>query len=188
MPHYLCRPGTGFHYAFSNRHFLCVFTPLLTLPTFLGALLFATLLLPAFALSDYESGRKAANRGNFVKAYSIWLPLAQSGSAQASYSLGRMYARGDGVSKSYQKAYKWFLRAAKSNHPAAMRSLGQMYNFGDGVRYDMAKAFAWYQEAAKAGDSEAKRKVREITARLAGGKPLRSFGIVNLNTIWPILS
>jgi TPR repeat protein len=59
-----------------------------------------------------QEGLRAYSQRNFVGALRHWTPLAQRGNASAQYNLGRMYARGEGVSRDLPEAYKWFTLAS----------------------------------------------------------------------------
>jgi len=75
-----------------------------TLLTALTALmLFAT---PVVA-GDKEDGVAAYKAGDYQKAFRLWKPLAERGNRSAQYSLGRMYAEGQGVPEDFVKAYAW---------------------------------------------------------------------------------
>ena len=73
----------------------------------LALLLVATTICPAFAEKNHGgSGHKTAHdadaayaKGDYQTAYEIWLTFADKGS-YAQYSLGRLYANGQGVAQS----------------------------------------------------------------------------------------
>jgi len=115
--------------------------------------------------STYEHGRAAANRGHFSAAYHIFSQLARSGHIEATFSLGRMYARGDGVQRDFRRAFELFMYAAEREHPRAQFLIGRMYWNGDGVRQDAAEAIKWYELAASQGDPQARQ---EIESRKGG--------------------
>lgn len=152
----------------------------LTLPACLLMLLLAGLpVRPAHA--DYESGRKAANRGDFAHALREWMPLALAGNADAQYGLGRMYARGDGVMRDFKEAARWFTLAAEQKHPKASVKLGMMYEYGDGVVKDEREAARYFALAAESGDAEAQ-------SRLAALKRRGILPPLNITPVTPLLS
>ena len=51
----------------------------------------------------------------------------EKGSHLAMYSLGEMYAEGNGVEKNPQEAIKWYRMAAEKGYFIAMYRLGEMY-------------------------------------------------------------
>lgn len=102
---------------------------------------FSAVLSPFVAgASPLSDGEKAYRGGNFASAMRILRPLAESGSADAQYYLGMMYAQGKGVQKNTDEAIKWFRLAARKPDVGAMMQLGILYeDRGDDVR-----AYMWY--------------------------------------------
>jgi TPR repeat protein len=74
-----------------------------------GALLIP-LAMPAW--TDFQDGLEAAQRGDFETAFREWQPLSEQGNAEAQFSLGFMYRRGDGVPQDYVQAHMWYNLAA----------------------------------------------------------------------------
>ena len=117
----------------------------------LTALLFTS----AVYADDYEDGRAAANRGLFAQAYSLWKPLSDKGDVRATYDLGKMYARGDGVQKDFVTARSYFELAAAKDFGPALLALGKMYYYGDGTTRDYTKAYDYFSRAASRGVGDA---------------------------------
>ena len=111
--------------------------------------LFAVLTLGARGHADVRAGFTAYNKGDFVSAREVWLPLAKNGDAEAQYNLGVMFARGEALAKSDVEAVKWWRRAAQQGHAASMHNLGFMNATGRGLPVDFEKAYMWYGLAAK---------------------------------------
>jgi len=80
---------------------------------------------------------------------------AEKGDANAQYSLGLMYGRGEGVPKDFAKAIDWYIKAAEQGHALAQFNLGLIYKHGAGVPKDPAKAVEWYTKAAEQGNVQA---------------------------------
>lgn len=80
---------------------------------------------------------------------------ADSGDAEAQFTLGAMYYDGLGVARNEKEAAKWYRKAANQGNAAAQFKLGQMYEYGLGVRKDEKDAVAWYRKAADQGNSSA---------------------------------
>ena len=59
--------------------------------------------------------------------------LAESGDANAQFTLGARYATGDGVPQDYATAAHWFTLAADQGHVVAQATLGAYYWAGRGV-------------------------------------------------------
>jgi len=115
----------------------------------LAVLVFAFLTVSTSGHADVRDGFTAYNKGDFVAAREVWLPLAQNGDAEAQYNLGVMFARGEALAKSDGEAVKWWRRAAGLGHAASMHNLGFMNATGRGVAADFEKAYVWYGLAAE---------------------------------------
>jgi TPR repeat protein len=85
---------------------------------FLAALLMAQPVWAAYMkwVVAYEEGYAAYKKADYETALKKWKPLAKKGYVPAQYSLGLMFARGDGVPKSSEKATRWYLQAAMKGH------------------------------------------------------------------------
>ncbi len=116
---------------------------------------------PAKLFADVEAGRRAANRGEYKKAYDEWRPLADAGNTEAQYNLGRLYANGDGVARSYPEAFRWFERAGLQGHKKAQEAVSKMYKFGDGVEKNLAQSELW--RTGKAVSSKTVKVVASAT-------------------------
>jgi hypothetical protein len=109
----------------------------------------------ALAHAGFKNGKAAYDRGDYVKAYKEFKPLADQGLAEAQYILGLMCQAGQGVPKDYAEVVKWFRQAAEQGFPPAQRELGGLYANGQGVPQYHAEAIKWYRKAAEQGDDEA---------------------------------
>jgi TPR repeat protein len=76
---------------------------------------------------------------------------AESGDAQAQYTLGVRHLNGEGVPKNDAEAVRWFRKAAEQGYPQAQNKLGNSYNSGGGVAKDDVEAVRWWQKAADQG-------------------------------------
>ena len=103
----------------------------------------------------YARGIELGNAKRFAEAAPLIRQAAEAGLAQAQFTLGTMYAFGDGVPQSKTEARQWYERAAEQNHPRALFNLGLYHDRGISVTRDMAKAVAYYRRGAAAGDSQA---------------------------------
>lgn len=91
----------------------------------------------------------------FCSEFEDTLKKAEQGNDKAQYSLGLMYAKGQGVAQDYKQATYWFTKAAELGGVAAQYILGLMYANGHGVAQDYKQAFYWYIKAAGQGDASA---------------------------------
>ncbi len=68
------------------------------------------------------------------------------------FLLGRSYARGEGVTQSYEKAGEWYRKAADQGNIKAMNNLGILFLEGRGIQKNEAEAYKWIRMAAEKGD------------------------------------
>lgn len=66
------------------------------------------------AAGPFEDALTAHQKGDYETALRIWRPLAEQGDARAQFSIGNMYANGQGVPKDMSEAMRWY---QKSNAP-----------------------------------------------------------------------
>lgn len=74
--------------------------------------------------------------------------LAESGDAEAQYSLAMMYDFGGHVPRDGEKAIFWLRKAAEQDLAAACFALGVKYEAGSTVRPSPSEAARWYRRAA----------------------------------------
>ncbi len=118
----------------------------------LSAILFI-LLLSQNSLADFNDGVVAFMSGDYEKALSIFIPLAETADhAYAQYFIGRMYAAGQGIDKDSEIAAQWYRKASERGVADAQFRLGDLYQNGRGVPHDMERAYAWYSVAAHLGN------------------------------------
>ena len=103
----------------------------------------------AFAQQDrFESGLAAKDRGHYATALRAWLPIAESGNAQAQNNVGYMYEEGLGVPQNYLLAMNWYRQAADNELAQAQHNMGMLYHHGYGVAQNLGEAFRWFKMAA----------------------------------------
>jgi TPR repeat protein len=102
----------------------------------------------ADALAD---GLTAYRDKDYAKAVELWRPLADSGSRDAQYQLGTLYAEGRGVEQSDATAAAWFKKAAEQGEQHAQYNLAVSYAEGLGVPKDDGEAAKWFRRAADQG-------------------------------------
>jgi TPR repeat protein len=97
-----------------------------------------------YTIGDLASGTLSIQR---------WMPLAESGEAEAQYYVARIYANGmGGVAIDHSRAADWYQRAAKQNYSAAIQELGYLYEHGLGVPKDPVLALNLQRKAAGLGE------------------------------------
>ena len=104
---------------------------------------------------DVDKGERAYNAGDYAKALTDWLPLAERGNASAQSNLGVMYHNGEGLKQDTARAFLLYSLAAKQGHAGAQSNLGNRYSRGQGVQQDHAKALMWWRLAAVLGNPKA---------------------------------
>ena len=123
-------------------------------------------LVPAEA-AEYQAGREAFERGDFVAALREFRPLAEQGDAGAQFLLGVMDAGGKGVPQDHATAVRWYRQAAEQRTPDAQFLLGVMDANGEGMpQYDV-HAYAWLNIAAAQGFPGAADRRDRLAVRLS---------------------
>lgn len=92
--------------------------------------------------------------------------LAETGSAEAQFSLGNLYAEGKVVPNDFTEATKWFHKAADQGYPQALYTLGVIYSGGHGVPVDFAEGYVWYCLAEKSGIENAREDCDSLADEL----------------------
>lgn len=98
-----------------------------------------------------KEGFAAYQAGDFKKAYTIWLPLAEAGNAEAQFRIGRLYSLGEGFKSSGELALRWYRKAAVKGHVIAKFNIGLVYFKGEIVERNYEKSYLLFQELANNG-------------------------------------
>lgn len=99
----------------------------------------------------FAAGKRAYDRGDWLKAIAYLRPLAEYGDTSAMLLLGNMYAAGSGVGKDPKEAFTLYHRAALGNSLDGMVATGAMYQTGQGIGINTRLAIGWYERAARLG-------------------------------------
>ncbi len=91
--------------------------------------------------------------------FEIIVNAAETGYAQAQYSIGGRFFRGINVDKDYDLAFEWLSKAYAQGHIEAGVLLGIMYREGKGVERNLQKADGLIMDAASQGCAEAQYEV-----------------------------
>lgn len=108
---------------------------------------------------DFAKGSAANDAGDYAKARSLWLPLAEQGYVAAQYALGQLYEKGRGVDRDFAEALEWYRKAAEKGHADSQYRLAVGYGYGLGVRKDEAVAMEWLRKAAENGQKRAQKSL-----------------------------
>ena len=103
----------------------------------------------------------AYDAGDYDKAKSLWLPLAQNGETCAQRGMGKLYSKGRGVERDFAKAFEWYRPAAEKGDAESQYRLSVGYGYGLGVEKNEAKAMMWLRKAAENGQKRAQKSLAE---------------------------
>ncbi len=97
-------------------------------PTMLGFSALALLLVPCNqSRADFDNGRAAYYRGDYVIAFDEFLPSALQGDAKSQIGLGLLLARGQGTKEDMIGSYSWFDLAQRAeNEHWVVRTLARV--------------------------------------------------------------
>ena len=85
---------------------------------------------------------------------------AEIDDAEAIYSLGCLYKRGDmGLPQDYDRAMELWLRSGELGHAMSYSKIGTAYYNGQGAERDVKKAIHYYELAAMVGDECARHNL-----------------------------
>jgi TPR repeat protein len=101
----------------------------------------------------------AFQRGYYLSAFRLAVPLAEAGNVAAQTLLGLIYEGGYGVPQDHTEAAAWYKISAAGGDREAQFALGMMYQEGRGVELDLAQAADYLESAANGGKTAAKYNV-----------------------------
>ncbi len=135
--------------------------------------LLLTLMLLCAGVSQAQNdplneARWAQEAGDYAKAATLYLPLAEQGNSSAQYNLGVLFSQGRVIQQDYNEAVHWYMAAAQQGHPQAQADLGEMYLKGKGVQQDYRKAMQWFTSAANLGDATAQLHIGDLYSQGKG--------------------
>ncbi len=127
-------------------------------------LLFSLSITPAFA-DLYDEADKAHEAGDYEKAKSILLPLADAGNADAMNLIGFMYDEDKAFSKNEKLACDWYEKAALAGQRYAQYNLALCFEEGVGRNWDIANAIYWAEKSAEQGVVDAQISLIDLLAQ-----------------------
>jgi len=110
----------------------------------------ACLASPAVA-QTVEEGFAAYDAGDYAKARSILLPLAEAGVPKAMNKIGRMHDAGKGFPRNPTIACDWYEKGALKGYAGAQNNLNICFETGQGRPVDLDKSIYWAEAAASQG-------------------------------------
>jgi TPR repeat protein len=109
-----------------------------------------------------EGVPSAGIKADPARAARVYLRLASTyGHPDATYALGVMNIRGEGMKKNPTQGLKWLTSAARKRHPGAQAYLGDLYWKGSNVKRDQIRGFMWYALAAETANPSDDRRIIE---------------------------
>jgi TPR repeat protein len=99
----------------------------------------------------FDEGVASYDRGDYARAYEIWLPLAQRDDLAAMRNVALLLRKGRGVERDPERARYFYERAAHGGLVSAQVNTAFMHLAGDGVPQDYKTASFWFHAAAIAG-------------------------------------
>ena len=99
----------------------------------------------------YYLGEQGLQR-DLVAAAKWWSKAAAQEHADAQYSVGLSFTKGEGVEQNHELAVTWYEKAAEHGHVGAMGRLGWLYRIGRGVQQNDALAVEWWKKGAVGDD------------------------------------
>jgi S1-C subfamily serine protease len=123
---------------------------------------------PPLVDDPFTLGWHAFEAGEYSRALSLWLPLAEQGDMHAQSNLGFMSEYGQGMARDEQQAVHWYRRSAKNGLAVAQFNLALMYANGRGIRQDPLRAAYWFREAAEQGLADAQYQLAEHLQQYMG--------------------
>ena len=114
-------------------------------------------------LAAYQTDKTLSREYRFIRVE------AEAGRDRAMYSLGLMYAQGNGVRQDANEAIKWFRRAADQGNAGAQYILGAEMNRKT-ITPDASEARRWLRRAADQGEAHAQLELGVMYANGQGGR------------------
>ena len=106
----------------------------------MSSLVIALMFTGAVQAGDYEDGKAAYDRKDYIVVLARWRWAAEQGDARAQFEMGVWSERGGFVTRDSKEAVRWYQLAAQQGAENAQLRLGEMYELGQGVAQDYKEA------------------------------------------------
>ena len=124
------------------------------------------------AISSNQVAVVQYNTGQRSEAVRMWQTHAEKGDAEAQFTLGVLYNRGDGgLAKDMIEAVHWYRKSAEQGHVIAQYNMGILCATGTGLTRDLNAAIDWWRMAALQGHAEAQFNLGLYYAEGTGVNP-----------------
>ncbi|MSU03239.1 sel1 repeat family protein [Tissierella sp. DSM 105185] len=80
---------------------------------------------------------------------------AEGGNEYAAYQLGKLYLKGEEITKDILSAIKWLKLSSQKGNQYGQYLLGKIYLMGEGVPRDKEEAIKWFTLSAEQGNEYA---------------------------------
>lgn len=118
----------------------------------------------------FKEGVAAYDKGDFKKAFNIWLPLAQQSDLAAMRNVALLLRTGKGVKRDPARALWFYEDAGSKGFVLAQVNAAFMHLEGDGVPKNLEAAAFWFHTAARAGSPIAQYNLAVMYERGSGVK------------------
>lgn len=118
---------------------------------------------------------------DYDKAAGYYRMAAAYNHPQAIAFMGRLYARGHGVTKDDMLSHEWTERGALMGVPVAQSDLALIYYHGRGTKKDLISAYAWGSIAAARDEPEAVALIKTLEAEMTAAD--KEAALVRVGTI-----
>ncbi|MEX2480433.1 MAG: tetratricopeptide repeat protein [Gammaproteobacteria bacterium] len=108
--------------------------------------------------ADYGAGVAAYKEGDYVRALTVFSPLAEAGDARAQFALGLLFDNGEGTPRDDAAAFAWYRKSAAQGFAKAQYNLALMCEARRAVCADSARD--WFARAALRGNADAVTRLR----------------------------
>ena len=117
-----------------------------------------------FGVKPADIAYGAYQRGMYITALNLALPLARKGNPAAQTLAAEIYARGLGVRRNEKEAARWYAAAAEQGVPEALFQYALLLIDGRLVEKDEQTAFAMMKDSADAGNRLAQFNYAQMVA------------------------
>jgi TPR repeat protein len=103
-------------------------------------------------MSTFSEGLSAFESEDYLRAFQILMPIAESGDAEAQCIIANIYHLGLGLEPDISKAVEWYRKAAEQGYGVASNNLAGIFQAGThGDEPDAIAAKYWYEKAREQG-------------------------------------
>lgn len=110
---------------------------------------------PVIAHADFEEGEDFFEKQDYTRAFSEFLPLANSGDFRSQYYIGYLYINGLGVNQDVQEGIKYLNKSLEQDYDMAQSMMAFLYEEGHALPQNKKKALELYKKAAEQNNASA---------------------------------